>query len=163
MAVETKKIAGRRSIRYESYDDLLEEAQRLAGGQVDTLGNWSYAQILEHLGTSLDSAIDGVPFSVPFPMRIVGKLFMKSKFLNKTLPPGFKIPKSGEDRFIPQDSVSVQEGLDHLQQAVERCKTASSFADHALFGRMTPEEWQRFNLRHAELHMSFAVPANEGG
>jgi hypothetical protein len=29
------------------------------------------------------------------------------------------------------------------------------------FGDLTNEEWDRFNLRHAELHMNFIVP-NQG-
>jgi hypothetical protein len=27
-----------------------------------------------------------------------------------------------------------------------------------VFGAMTPEDWKRLHLRHAELHLSFVVP-----
>jgi len=30
---------------------------------------------------------------------------------------------------------------------------------HPLFGKLSREEWNRFHLRHAELHMSFLVQA----
>jgi hypothetical protein len=29
---------------------------------------------------------------------------------------------------------------------------------YPVFGKLTPEEWHQFHLRHAELHMSFVLP-----
>lgn len=151
-------MPSRRSVSYQDYDNLLSDAEKLTRGDVNTVGNWSFAQILEHLSAALNSSIDGVPFSVPFPIRIMGKLFMKSKLLNKTLPPGFKIPKAAAARFQPDGAVSIQDAIDHLRHAVERCKTEPSRASHPLLGQLTREEWDQFNLRHAELHMSFVLP-----
>ena len=79
--------------------------------------------------------------------------------LNGTLSPGFKIPKKGEAQFSPDPSVSTEEGLASLRAAIERSQTETSRAEHPAFGELTREEWDKFNLRHAELHMSFAVLA----
>ena len=60
--VNTKTVTGRRELRYDNYDELLADAERLAGKEVRTLGNWSYGQILRHLARSIDAMIDGAPF-----------------------------------------------------------------------------------------------------
>jgi hypothetical protein len=31
-------------------------------------------------------------------------------------------------------------------------------AEHPLFGWFTPEQWEQYHLRHAELHLSFLLP-----
>ena len=156
--IDTKNTTGRRTVSYQSYEDLLSDAQRLADSEVKMLGNWSLGQILEHLGRSLDASIDGTGFQVSLPMRIVGSLFFKGKFLNQTLPAGFKIGKQVEPKFLPDEGVTIEEGLDHLRRAIARCQQESTRATHPLFGNLSTGDWDKFNLRHAEMHMSFAVP-----
>jgi hypothetical protein len=54
MAVETKKVTGRRDISYSSYDELLADAQSVAASDnVKMVGNWSLAQIFQHLAAAL--------------------------------------------------------------------------------------------------------------
>ena len=160
MTVDRKNVTGRREVSYASYDELLQDAERLAAGDVSTLANWSYPQILRHLGSSLDASIDGVSFSAPWPLRIFGKLFMKSRFLDQAIPAGFNIPDKARAQFDPDDTVSLEEGLDSLRKGIARCHQQSQRAPHPFFGQLTTEEWDRFNLRHAELHMSFVLPAD---
>ena len=83
----------------------------------------------------------------------------KKRFLNKTLPAGFKIPKQAASRFKPDESLAIKEGLAALRHGIERCQSESSRAAHPLFDDLPREDWDRFNLRHAELHMSFVIPA----
>lgn len=161
MAVDTKTVKNRRQVSYRSYNDILADAETLAARDVKTLGNWSYAQILEHLAAGMDASIDGVPFSAPLPMRIIGKYFLKSRFLNKSLPSGYQIPKTAEKEFLPAETATVEGGLAHLRRAIERCQNEPSRCAHPLFGRLSREEWDTFNLRHAELHMSFVRPADD--
>ncbi len=155
--VSTAAVKDRRTVRYESYDEFLADADRLAAGSAKTVGNWNYGQILKHLAIAFEACIDGGLAPVPLPVRLFARLLMKNRFLNRGVPAGFKIPKSGVRQFEPDADVTVSEALDHLCRAVDRCKTESSRADHPVFGKITREEWDKFNLRHAELHMSFAV------
>ena len=159
MAVETKSVANRRQVSYENFDDLLADAESLAGQQVETLGNWSFAQILEHLAISLEGSIDGLPFKAPWPMRVVGKLFLKNKFLNGALPPGFQIPDSARPVVYPDEAITVEASLEHLRRAIARCRNEPGRASHPLLDNLSQDEWDRFSLRHAELHMSFIRPA----
>lgn len=157
MQIETKKVQNRRQVRYKSLDEFLADARRLAqSGQAQTLGNWSQGQIYKHLALSYDASIDGTDFSLPAPMRWILTLTMKRKFLKQAIPAGFDAPKS----FQP-DPIPLDEALAHLEQSVARQKQESHRAPHPAFGRLTRDEWNDFNLRHAEMHMSFLTLAAE--
>ncbi len=156
--VNTRTVTGRRTVSYDTYNDLLADARQLAEGNVHTLGNWTLGQILWHLGVGVDSTIDGAPFPVPAPVRLIGRTFFKSRFLNKTLKPGFKFPAAARAKLEPPPDVTIEEGLAALQRAVERTKSESHRAPHPLLGDLTPREHEKFQLRHAEMHMSFVQP-----
>lgn len=149
--INTKKVDGRRSVRYESLSQFLEDAERLANCDVRTVGNWSQGQIYEHLARAFDISIDGTDL-FPYPMRLMLNIFFKKKFLNVAIPAGFKAP----GKFVP-DATSVEEGLESLRRAVARQSEVSERAPHPGFGKFSREEWDKFNLRHAEMHMSFIV------
>ena len=160
MTVDTKQVANRREVSYQSYDDLLADAESLAAQDVELLGNWSFPQILEHLGIALEGSIDGIPIRAPWPMRTFAKLFLKKKLLNGGIDPGFQIPDSAKAAVYPNESKTLDEALDHLRYAVNRCKTEPTRGNHPLFDTIAPEEWDLWNLRHAEMHMSFVLPAS---
>ncbi|MFK7777061.1 MAG: DUF1569 domain-containing protein, partial [Gimesia sp.] len=67
-------------------------------------------------------------------------------------PAGFK----STEKFIP-DETSTEEGIAALRAAIARQERETKRVDHPGFGTLTNEEWNDFNLRHAELHMSFLV------
>jgi hypothetical protein len=157
MSVKTASVTGRRTVRYGSYDDLLADAEQLAAQPVQTIGNWSQAQIYKHLEMSVHSSIDGPGFALPAPVRWLMSLLMKRRFLTRAIPAGFQAPQ----RFVPSDQTGLVEALSELRQAIERVKSEKQRGLHPAFGRMTREEWDLFNLRHAELHMSFLAPAAE--
>lgn len=149
--VNTKKVKGRREVRYESLDDLLEEARQFADAeQVEQLGNWSPGQIYEHLAETMNGSIDGIDFQLPKPAQWLMTLLFKRKFLYDRIPAGFPASKS----MIP-DPTSNAAGLELLQQAISRQKATPSRAPHPAFGDIGREPWIAFHLRHAEMHMSF--------
>ena len=142
MTVDTKNVAQRREVHYDSYDDLLADAQRLASGDVQTVGNWTLGQIFKHLAQTLNSSIDGTNMKFPWLMKKIVLVFInKEKMLNEPLSPGFKIPKKGQAQFSPDPSISTEEGLASLHTAIERCQSENSRAEHPAFGELTREEW----------------------
>lgn len=156
MTVATKKVEGRRTVRYASLSELLNDAEQLSTMKIRTLGNWSFGQILKHISMSLDSSIDGAGFALPAPARWLMSLLMKRKFLTKPIPPGFKTPA----KFVPSET-SITDGLAALRTAIDRQSREAKRAPHPAFGKIPNEEWNEFNLRHSEMHMSFVVPTNE--
>lgn len=103
-------------MHYDSFDEVLADAERLAAIDTKTLGNWSLGQIASHLATSINMMIDGANFKMPFPMQLVMRLLMKKKMLRQTLPPGFQIPKSASSA-LPAP-IEVDTALEQLRAAV---------------------------------------------
>lgn len=161
MSTSTALPLKRRTVSYRGYEMILADAERLAVGSYETVGNWSFGQILEHLAKSFESSIDGSGQKLSFPVRMFGGLFLKGRFLNHTLPSGFTFPGGSQSPFAPAADTTTQAGLDALRRACQRCRTEKQRSFHPLFGRLDTPEWDRFNLRHAELHMSFVVPTGD--
>lgn len=153
MQINTKKVQGRRLVRYASMDDFIGDVKRLTEIPVRTLGNWSQGQIYRHLARSLDGSIDGIDMKVPAPMRWIMTLLFKKKFLEVAIPPGFPAPEGP----MRPDETSVADGLAALENAVARQKNEASRVPHPGFGNIGRDGWDKFNLRHAEMHMSFIV------
>ncbi len=145
----------RRRVQYADLDDLLADAERLVDLQAPTTGNWSVGQILEHLALVMDKSIDGFETPpLPWVVRLVFRLFLKKKILNRPMQPGLKLPKRAEQEIVV-DSIDERKALAHLKQAVQRLKTETDRKPSPILGRLSVDEWNRLHVRHAEMHMSF--------
>ena len=156
MPVNTKKVDSRREVHYDSLDDILADAKRLAEMDVRTDGNWSQGQIYDHLAKNFNGSVDGMGFAMPGPMRFLMSFLMKKRFLTKGIPPGFKTNSKME----PPD-VSTSDGLESLGKSIERLKQEETRAMHPIFGNIERKEWDEFHARHAEMHMSFIHEKND--
>jgi hypothetical protein len=158
MAVDTKKVTGRRAPSYESLEDMLADVERLSTTQVEMLGNWSLGQVFRHLAIAINGSIDGFSFRVTLLEILFAKSFLKRRMLTWGFPAGYGF--WGRGASVMPGETSVAEGLAELRAALARFRTDSKRSPHPLFGKLTSEEWYSFHLRHAELHMSFAIPKN---
>ena len=157
MPLNTKKVMGRRFVRYESFDELLADAERLATIPTRTLGNWSVGQIYKHLAKASDVMIDGAPMAAPVPIQWILSLFLKKRMLASTLSPGFRLPKKAA-ALLP-NATSTEDGLELLRVATARIKQTDRRAPlHPAFGKCSADEWNAWHLRHSEMHMSFIIP-----
>jgi hypothetical protein len=157
MSVDTKTVQGRREVNFQSLDEVVADAEKLvASPDTKTLGNWPLSQLLMHLVTAINGSIDGTSAQAPWFIRLVGP-FLKGRVLKNKMSPGFKLPKDVEIGFFPRVS-SPQEALERLRTAVGRLQNERMTARHPILGKLTHDEWTRLHLRHAELHLSFAVP-----
>ncbi len=96
--VDTKKVA-RRTLHFNSLDEVLAEAERLVAGSPRMLGNWSLGQTLVHLARGLDMAVEPAPFRAPWYVRLVGP-WLKTRFLTKPMSAGFKLPNDAASDFL---------------------------------------------------------------
>jgi hypothetical protein len=159
-AIDTTKVADRRQLHFSSLDDILADVDRLAKcKEIRTLGNWSAGQLLKHVGLAMHKSIDGFTNRPPWPVRFLIRLFFKGRFLNKPMAPGFKLPERAAAELIPAGA-TLQEGLDCVRQGIHRLKTDPRRAPHAVFGKLTEDEWIRLHCRHCELHLSFLLPVD---
>lgn len=154
--IETAKVAGRRRLRFASYEEILDDARRLASGSTRSLGNWTLGQVCRHLAIAMEqSSVGDLRFPVPLRARIFGRLF-RSAILNSRIPSGFRLPNEASS-LIPEP-ISPELGLATLQRAIEGLKATSRRVSHPVLGAMTVEQWDLFHLRHAEMHLSFILP-----
>jgi hypothetical protein len=157
MPINTKSVHGRRHLTFQSLDEVVADAEKLAvSPNTKMLGNWPLGQLLMHLTTTINHSIDGISFTGPWYIRLIAPLF-KKRFLTKPMPVGFNLPKEAEPGFFPAAS-SLQEAFEQLRTAVARTHNERMTATHPVLGKMKHEEWQQLHLRHSELHLSFAVP-----
>ncbi len=165
--VNTRKVSGRRKVRFESMAQLEAEIERLAMVEVTCLGNWSLGQILSHLARVMLVAVGETKVQPPLISRLIGCFFrplLKKLLLETGMPAGLPhkgIPVVGRTQEassqVADASITTEAGLAELKAAIDRYKSADGLCPHPLFGN-SPEDWDRFNFRHAELHLSFVVP-----
>ena len=155
-------VIQRREIVYGTLQDFLDDVRQLAEIEVTTLGNWSFAQILEHLARAIDSSIDGFSFQSHWLVRTLAAAFLKNRLLTTKMKPGVNLPRRASS-YLPEPEVELHDAREHLEAAAQRLLTTAPTARHPYLGRMSDREWLALHLRHAELHMSFVLPQREGG
>lgn len=160
MAINTKKVTDRREVRFESLAELRADVERLreaaAAGSVQPMGNWSLGQASQHLARFMVCSIDGFD-KAPFflrPMGMMLQLFQGQKVLNQPPPPGFKIPSTLA--FFPDAEVDDAAGSAELLAVIDRLLSGTECVHPSpLLGKLSPQQWTKLHLRHAELHLSF--------
>ena len=157
MPVDTTQVLNRRQLRYESFDDLLGDADRLASGNSRTLGNWTLAQIFDHLARWFRIAVERTDVQAPRWVQFILWQWRK-RSLSMPSKPGFKIPSGSKAYCYPKRGFSTDRCPQDLHSAVSRFRGASQFAPHPAYGQLTRDAWQQLALRHSEMHMSFIIP-----
>ncbi|HZN64612.1 MAG TPA: DUF1569 domain-containing protein [Tepidisphaeraceae bacterium] len=153
----------RRTLRFDTIDDALAEAERLAAaereGRLRRAGNWTLGQTLGHLATWASFALEGYPDAIrpPAPVRAILRLF-KGRVLKKGMTPGMRLGRHLPEGTVGTDVLSTEEGLRRFSVALQRLRATVPTIDNPVFGKLTHEEWVQLNLRHAELHLGFQVP-----
>ena len=155
--IDTTKVVGRRTLRFNSIDDILTDAGQLASRPVRQLGNWSLGQASSHLANAMKISLDGADFRAPLFIRLLAPLF-KRLLLRGGLRPGYKLPPDAGANLIPANSISTEQGLAELKDVTERLHREPQRMPSPFLGKLTKDEWNQLHMRHAELHLSFFVP-----
>ncbi len=156
-AINTRHVADRRTLRFGRLGDILADVEALDRSEHRrALGNWTPAQVVDHVAAFIDASLDGFPEAkLAAPLRWFGAL-MKSRALNRPLPAGFKIPNPLRARFAPKERVSWLEAVDHLRRTVGRVEAGERMTHPSpLLGELGHEQWVQMHCRHAEMHLSF--------
>jgi hypothetical protein len=150
----------RRNVRFESIDDLAQEIDRLVAAQREghlvANGNWTPAQILDHLARFMEFSYEGFPFRASWPVRAVSytaKWIAWKPFVNWALRPGFQVP---HEALRPDDWADFDIATARLRAQVERVRRGEPMTAASPFeGPISHDQWVYAHLRHAELHLSF--------
>jgi hypothetical protein len=162
MPIDTRK-APRRTLAFASIPDLRAELDALEhahlAGTLRTSGNWTPAQIFNHLAAWIDFAYEGFPpeLRVPWLLRFIVSFFRK-RVLSSPFPLGVSIPGAPDGTFGQIDS-SFELAIDNLRLALERLELQHPTHPSPLFGFLSHAQWIQLHLRHAELHLGFLHPS----
>lgn len=157
LPIDTTK-AERRTLRFETVDELLAEVDRIvAAEQAGTLrrtGNWTTGQIFNHVSAWVLYGYNGYPADARWFTKIMFRARMTA-VLNNPMRAGVIMPHVPNGTYST-DVVSTEEGAEKLRGAFTRLKNGEP-CTHAsqVLGELTQEERIQYNLRHAELHLSF--------
>lgn len=157
MSKDTKSITGRRSLQFQTLDEILRDAEQFTSGEVEAIGNWTTGQIVDHVRRIITASRAGFKITLPLPVRIMARL-VKNRVLNGAMSPGYKIPKSATDELIPERGVTVEDAVQRLRDEVALSREPGVMTQPSpFFGSMTHEDWVRLHCRHAEMHFSFVL------
>jgi hypothetical protein len=157
--INTKQVHDRRKLRFESVDEAIADAELLAEaerqGRLERHGNWTLGQTLGHLAYWANVPYDGYPPMprTPWLLRLMRPL-LRPYILNKGLPAGVRIRGAAEGTYGTEE-LETERGLATLRKSFARLAAEAPTLESPAFGRMSHEEWRKFHLRHAELHLSF--------
>ena len=145
---------GRRTLRYDSFDEVMPDVERLLAGHT-TVGNWSLAQICRHLATVMRRVVD-LPASTPHdPSQWVGEEQKRQVLESGMLPEGLGAPP----QLVPTETLGEREEAEGLRQAIAHYRASHGpVIPHRLFGPLSKDEWRRLQLIHVAHHLSFAIP-----
>ena len=157
---KTKTATKRRKLRFTSLDDILNDAKTLLASGAKTSGGWSAGQNVGHITTFIHGSVDGLPFTLPLPARIMGRLG-RSLFLAMGFPSGIKIPARVPDKIRHPEDMTLDVAVERLEQAIQKAKQQRMNGVSPLMGRLNHGQWVKFHCRHAELHFAFLYPDNQ--
>jgi hypothetical protein len=145
---------GRRTLRYESFDEVMPDVERLLAGH-RTVGSWSLARICNHLAAVLRRHVD-LPATTQFdPADRVSAEQKRRVFETGVLPEGIGAPPGVVTAAVGDE----REEAEGLRAAIVYYRDSPGPAiSHRILGPLTREEWDRFELIHLAHHLSFAVP-----
>jgi Protein of unknown function (DUF1569) len=145
---------GRRTLRYESFDEVMPDVERLLLGHT-TVGNWTLAQICRHLAAVLRRHVD-LPASTTFdPSDRVSEDQKRRMLETGLLPEGIDAPPG----VMPEATLGEREEAEGLRAAIPYYRASPGpVLPHRILGPLTRDEWDRFELIHLAHHLSFAVP-----
>ena len=154
--------APRRTLAIASFAELRLELDRIArahaAGTLKYTGNFEGGPIFMHLALPIRYAVDGFPMMAPWPIRVLANLVLLPMIKRKPFSPGFKLGRKTQAQIFPQE-VSFADGLGALQTEVQRVEAGQQMTKpHAFFGPMPHDDWVRYNLKHADLHLGFLEP-----
>ena len=152
----------RRALRLESVDDLATELDRIVAvhyaGHLHANGNWTPAQILEHLAKLIEFSYEGFPFRASWPLRVVShvaKWVAWKRFVDLAMQPGWSL-RGGAAALLPDPWADFDVAAARLRAALWRIRRGDPMRQPSPWeGALTHEQWVYVHLRHAELHLSF--------
>jgi hypothetical protein len=144
----------RRELRFKTFDDARAELTQLEKGPVETTGNWSYFQILNHCAKAMEGSMKGSKREIPWQKRyIFGPIGYWDTVLRGYIAQGIQGPKTER---VEGDEKAALEQLRKAMDDFE--KHEGPFSEHPRFGAFGKKKWYLFHSFHMANHLGWARP-----
>jgi len=149
-------VATRREVSFSRLDEIMPEVDRLIDGGHTTVGNWSLAQICNHLTSSLIWSVEGYPVKLPWVLRATfGKFIKRQIFRSGKIKPNAPLPQ----HMTPQPGLDARAEAEALRAAISQyLANPTKRAPNPMFGALTPDETDKLNLYHAAHLLGYVLP-----
>lgn len=148
----------RRELKLDNLDDTVAECRRLLETGYLRNGNWSLAQICNHIRLTIEANMQGYPMwmtALGLPMRPLLRHFALPRLLAGNSIQGVRTASM----FVPSANLDDAAELVELENCVREFQQSTRpLHAHPGFGRMSREEFNQFHAAHAAHHLSFLSP-----
>ena len=143
-----------RPLRCRNFTDIRAELDRLGTGPVETTGNWSYFQIIDHLAQAVEGSMKGVKRDAPWwKKRLLGPALYHFFVFRGYIPRGIK----GRPPERVEGDVAV--AVARLRTALDNFEMHEGpWSEHPILGILTKAQWANFHPLHFNNHVSHTKP-----
>jgi len=149
----------RRELNLKNLDETVTECNRLIETGYQPTGNWSLAQMCNHLRLTMEANMDGYPTwmnTLGMPLRPLLRRFALPRLLEGRSINGMKTA----GMFVPSNDLDDRVELEKFEKCVRDFKASTNpLHPHPGFGNMSRDEFNQFHAAHAAHHLSFLNPA----
>jgi hypothetical protein len=146
----------RRTLRFHDFDQVLHDAEGLLAAGYTRAGNWSLAQVADHLTRTITMSLDGFPTLFAWPVRLVARWFALPRILRHQV---FRRQVSAPKFLLPADVEDDRTAVERFRSVIERfTRYAGPLRPSPIFGALGRDEWREVHLWHCEHHFSFLHP-----
>ena len=150
----------RLNLRYETIGDAGRDVRSAMEHGYDLVGQWSLAQILEHLTLTMNMCFEKPDFKFNIFVRTVSRLLFPS-IIRKGRPVSIKA--SAPPSLAPADDINLDDAAKRFHEMIARLEDESAEfqPQHPLLGKLDREAWLVMQRWHNAHHLSFMVPRSD--
>ena len=149
-----------RHLQFETLAEAVEEARRLHKNGYVAEGNWSLAEMLDHLTGAMRASREGFDPSVKPVHPLVRFLLSRLTWwwwiqVRSRLPRNVPAPPA----MAPAADLDEAEALTAFEREVEAVSDWDGpWSRHPFFGVLSESDWRRFHRIHAAHHLACLTP-----
>lgn len=141
-----------RKLTFQGLDEVMPAVEQLLEGH-SLMGQWSLAQICNHLATTI--RLTARPVSDPGQGTPEQAALREGFFAAGVFPPG----RSSPPPFVPREGLDQAAEVASLVDAIKCFQAATGpFPSHPMLGPLSRDQWVQFHTMHAAHHLGFALP-----
>ena len=149
----------RLDLRFADLSDAKADVRALREQGYELTGNWSLAQILDHLNKALAMTFDGADFGPPAVVRPIIRMIMMP-MVRRGAPIKMRAKAPGPVKPKSVDQLDEDECAQRFYELADRLLAADAqfVHPHPMMGKLNRQQWLDMQTWHCAHHLSFAVP-----